>query len=52
MEIRKCKYCGTEVRNKYMCEHCAKKLKLVKQLLAMVRKYKAEIQKNGDSNNG
>lgn len=39
--VNNCKYCGTNTYNgKTICSSCGTKLKLVRQLLAMVKDYK------------
>ena len=44
---RPCKYCGAMVTRQYICSHCSKKLKLVKQILTSVKNFKAEVKGNG-----
>jgi tRNA(Ile2) C34 agmatinyltransferase TiaS len=46
MEKRVCKYCGKTAKgNGFTCEVCAKKLPLVRELVAIGRKIKAGAKK-------
>jgi predicted amidophosphoribosyltransferase len=40
-----CKYCGNKTSRLDICSNCHKRLPLVRQLLAMVRAKKEEIDK-------
>jgi hypothetical protein len=45
MGERKCKYCGTPTHRKTdLCSACSLKLKLVRQLLNMVKDYKKRVK--------
>lgn len=37
MTERQCKWCGSKVRGRYICKNCAIRLKLIRQMLSMVK---------------
>ncbi len=42
----KCKYCGGVAERGSTCSSCRKKLKLIRQIQAMVRKYKEDVERS------